>query len=119
MKRDKVDALFSKLIRLLADGNCQRCNKHLGMKSFGLHCAHWFSRAKKNIRWDRYNAASLCYGCHRYLDTHPLEKTEFFIKIYGQEQFKRLLHLNNHPEIKIDKDKIYEELKEKVRLLEK
>ena len=116
MKRDKTDALFSRFIKLLSGGICARCHKYLGVKSRGLHCMHWFSRGKKNIRFDRFNAAGGCYGCHRYLDQHPLEKTEFFLNLYGQAQFERLRWLADHPN-KIDIQAIEADLKEKIKIL--
>lgn len=76
MKRDKTDALFSRYIKLRSGGYCKRCGNYLGVHSRGLHCAHCFSRGKKSVRWDSDNAVALCYGCHRYLDQRPLEKTE-------------------------------------------
>ncbi len=117
IKRDKTDALFSRYIKLLSDGYCQRCKKHLGIKSRGLHCAHCFSRGKKTVRFDRDNACALCYGCHRFLDHHPLEKTEFFINLLGLGEFQKLDYRAHQPK-KIDIEAIERNLKKKIKLLE-
>ena len=117
IKRDKVDALFSKFIKLLSDGYCKRCGKYLGVKSRGLHCAHYKSRGIKTTRWDRANAQALCYGCHRYIDHNPLIKAEFFLEILGQEEFNALNWRADHP-VKVDVKAIETDLKEKIKKLE-
>lgn len=69
---------------------CQRCGAVHPSNSRGLHCAHMFGRGKYATRFDPENACALCYGCHRYLDTHPHEKREFFRKRLGDEAFEAL-----------------------------
>jgi len=117
MKRDKVDALFSHYIKLLSGGICKRCNHYLGIKSRGLHAAHCFSRGRKSTRFERDNCQALCYGCHRYLDQHPLEKAEFFLNILGQARYKELALLADKPR-KLDLEAIEADLKEKIGILE-
>lgn len=117
MLRTKTDRLFSRYIKLLSGGYCKRCEKYLGVKSQGLHCAHYHSRGKKSVRWDRENATTLCYGCHRFLDQHPLEKMEFFLKILGRERYDAL-NLRARTPQKLDIEKIQSDLKEKIRILE-
>jgi hypothetical protein len=82
---DKLDQLFSQYIRL-RDKVCKRC----GNSNTILQCAHFYGRAKRSVRWDPDNACALCFGCHRYLDSNPIQKIEFFINLLGEE---RLLHL--------------------------
>lgn len=121
MKRDKYDTAFSHLIKLLSGGYCKRCGKFLGIKSQGLHCAHCFSRGKLSTRYERSNAVACCYGCHRYLDQHPSLKFEFFREILGKERFDELEKKANTPAVgknKIDREQIYQDLKEKIKLLE-
>ena len=119
MKRDKLDVLFSHFIKLLSGGYCARCGKYLGVKSRGLHCMHFFSRAKISIRFDGKNAEAGCYGCLRYLDNPNLrlEKIEFFLNRIGQKEMERLQYLADHP-IKIDREAIEKDLKEKIKFLE-
>lgn len=69
---------------------CQRCGVQHHPKSQGLHSAHMFSRGKPRTRLDPLNACALCYGCHRWLDTHPDLKREFFIERLGIEVFEAL-----------------------------
>ena len=121
MKRDKTDALFSRLIKLLSGGYCKRCKNYLGVKSRGLHCAHLFSRGKRSTRFEREAATALCYGCHSYLDHHPLEKTEFFMELLGAERYAELELQSNTPATgknKLDIEAIEADLKEKINKLE-
>lgn len=89
------DRWFSLYIRARDRWQCQKCgrayrpweefgdNSHLR----GLHNAHMFGRGAHMTRWDENNTCALCYGCHAYLDSHPIEKTEFFRKRLGDELF--------------------------------
>ncbi len=81
---DKLDVLFSQVIRL-RDKVCQRCGG-----SNSLQCSHFYGRAKKSVRWDEDNAAALCFGCHQYLGSHPLEHVEWFKARLGEQKFDLL-----------------------------
>ena len=48
------------------------------------------SRRHLNTRYDQLNACTLCFGCHAYLDSHPIEKVEFFKARLGQDNFDLL-----------------------------
>lgn len=74
---DPLDTLFSCFIRL-RDKVCQRC-----LQPHALQTAHFHGRGEKSIRWDEDNACGLCGGCHMYLDSHPMEKVEFFQSLLG------------------------------------
>ncbi len=78
IRRDKLDLLFSKCIHL-RDKYCQRCGG-----TSGLQTAHFHGRARKSVRWDEENACLLCFGCHQYFHSHPLEFVEFFKKRLGE-----------------------------------
>lgn len=80
---DPLDKIFSLYIRT-RDKVCQRC----GGKA--QHCAHFHGRARKSVRWDEDNACALCMGCHVYLDSHPLDKVEFFKARLGEHEFDLL-----------------------------
>ncbi len=77
---DKLDQLFSKYIRLRAIKLVHGCERCLTWKQDykGLQCSHFFGRAQKSVRYDEDNAAGLCFGCHQYLGSHPLEHVEWF-----------------------------------------
>jgi hypothetical protein len=94
-KRSKADAMFSDWIRERDRWTCQRCGKTYPPPTFALHCAHMFGRGKQNTRFDPANARALCYGCHRWLDTHPDLKREFFREWLGVKAFDLLEFRSN------------------------
>ena len=96
MKRDANDAKFSDMIRERDQWTCQRCGKIYVPPTRALHSAHMFSRGKPRTRMDPLNACALCYGCHRYLDTHPDLKRKFFRARLGDEVFEALELRSNH-----------------------
>ncbi len=85
--RDKLDVLFSEFIRtraLKTVGGCERCfTPKISITQ--LQCAHFIGRSRKQMRWDEDNAAGLCFGCHSYLTSHPLEAVEWFRQRLGQK----------------------------------
>ena len=114
IKLDPLDILFSKLVRLRANGICEYCGK------VGSQTSHFHSRRKRSVRWDLDNACWTDFSCHRYLDEHPNKHCEFFKKRLGSERFEEL---NIRAEIlvkysKSDKEKIKADLKVKLKLLE-
>ena len=91
MKRTPEDAAFSDMIRERDNWTCQRCGRvyepHPGP---ALSSAHCFGRGKPGTRLDPLNAAALCYGCHRWLDTHPDLKHGWFRARLGDEAYEAL-----------------------------
>ena len=111
IKIDPLDQLFSEFIRKRANGICERCGSDKGWK--GLQCSHFFGRAKKSVRWDEENAAALCFGCHQFFTSHPLEHTDWFRKRLG-DKFD-LLVLRAHIPHKPDREAIELYYREKVK----
>jgi len=83
IKIDPLDRLFSLYIRG-RDKVCQRCGGKV------QHCAHFHGRARKSVRWDEDNACGLCFGCHQFLDSHALDKVEFFKARLGEDKYNML-----------------------------
>jgi len=110
IKIDPLDKLFSQYIRLRDGGVCQRC----GGK--GNQTSHFYSRAKRSLRWDDSNACLLCFGCHHYFHAYPLEHVEFWKHRLGEEAFTNLQARANTPQkpdrelIKILLKKLVEEI---------
>lgn len=90
IKRSKADKYFSDFIRELADYTCERCKRSFERPSQLLHCSHFWSRRNKSVRFDRDNAASLCFYCHRYFTENPADHQYFFLKRLGQEKYDAL-----------------------------
>lgn len=77
IKRDKLDDVFSRLIRARDRWTCQRCGAVHASNSGGLHCSHYWSRRNQGTRFDEMNCVALCYGCHMYLTGNPQSHHEF------------------------------------------
>ena len=80
-----LDKLFSRFIRLRANGVCERCGKPTPFER--LQCSHFHGRRKKSVRWNEDNACALCFHCHQHLGENPLEHTEWYRKKIGNEKF--------------------------------
>lgn len=86
-----LDRKFSHWIRWIrAKGRCERCLKQYQYPSMALHCSHFHGRAKKSVRFDPENCQALCYGCHQFLGSRPVEHYEFMLKKLGQKRFDML-----------------------------
>jgi hypothetical protein len=109
---DPLDALFSRYIRL-RDKVCQRC----GNGNTILQAAHFHGRAEKSVRWDEDNACALCMGCHTYLDSHPMEKVDFFQRLLGEVKFD-LLNARRRIRVRPDKAMLKLYFKAKIKELE-
>ncbi len=68
-----LDRKWGKLIKDRDHWTCQKCGTVYPKKSRGLHAAHIFSRRFKKTRHDPENGVALCFGCHMYFHSNPLE----------------------------------------------
>ena len=93
----------------LRDKFCQRCGK-----AGRLQTAHFHSRAKQSVREDPDNAIELCFGCHQYLSSHPVEYVAFMLKHLGQERYDMLEHRAGQ----MDKEAIRLWLNQKIKEVE-
>lgn len=85
IKIDKADTVFSKYIRTRDGWTCQRCNTQYTPPTNALHASHFMGRGKEATRFDPLNVDALCYGCHAYFGSHPLEHVEWQVKRKGQD----------------------------------
>lgn len=65
IRRDPLDALFSKLIRKQRP-ICEVCHKN---SSTQVH--HWKGRRHQSVRFDPDNAWAVCFACHRKFEEDP------------------------------------------------
>lgn len=84
MKTDKLDRVFSKLVRARADWTCEACGKRYERNSQGLHCSHFWSRRNRATRWSGLNAAAHCYACHQRLGGNPVEFNRWIERHLGE-----------------------------------
>ena len=115
IRRDALDLLFSKYIRLRASNHCEYCGAYKDFRQ--LQVSHFIGRRKRNVRYDPENACALDFSCHAYLQEHPYQHTEFFKKRLGSERFEEL-NIRAEMIVKLDEEWIKTDLKEKIRLLE-
>ena len=122
MKRSKWDKVFSDAVRTRDKCSCQRCNKYYPSgKRQGLHCSHFYGRAKYSTRFDFDNAEALCYGCHQYLGSNPEEHRKHKMIKIGKSTFQKLTLRSNNRASKKDllSNWHYKYLKDKLRKYEK
>lgn len=91
MKIDPADRLFSLFIRYRAKWRCERCGAQYEIGSQGLHCSHFWGRARESTRFDEENASAHCHGCHSFLTANPELHRDWKLKQLGQEAYDRLM----------------------------
>lgn len=88
---DPLDKVVSEYIRKRAVVRCGGCERCLTPKMWKeLQACHFHGRSRRSVRYDESNLIGACFGCHQYLDSHPLEKIEFFKTLLGEKEFELL-----------------------------
>ena len=88
---DPADKVFSLYIRYRANWKCERCGKQFEVGSQGLHCSHFWGRARESTRYDPVNCVAHCHGCHSFLTANPELHREWKLKQIGQAEYDRLM----------------------------
>jgi hypothetical protein len=116
---DKKDTVFSKLIRLRARFNCEKCGRYFP-HGHGLQCSHFFSRRHQSTRYDPDNAAAHCFGCHQRLGANPIEFTAWIKQYLGDVRYEalQLRHRQIVKRTKADAEALYQHLKSELAALE-
>ena len=117
MKRDKLDAIFSKLVRERDDWTCTCCGKRYERGSQGLHASHLVSRRYQSTRHHPLGAVSHCFSCHQRLGGNPLDFSKWINDYLGPEKVEELKTLKNTlcKRSKKDKEALYQHLKQQYR----
>lgn len=96
IKLNKLDIVFSQLVRERANWTCERCGRYFPEYSRrGIHCSHFYGRRAKSVRWHPLNAAAHCAGCHKYLESNPIEFQEWIQNHLGSH-YNTLIDLKNN-----------------------
>ena len=95
LKRDALDAIFSKLVRQRSGWTCEACHINLEHETVNCHCAHIIGRRITRLRHDPRNAMTLCASCHFYYTDRPMEWTAFVRKECGDSVMDELIRLSN------------------------
>ena len=116
---DKIDVVFSKLIRLRARFNCDRCRRYFPL-GHGLQCAHVFGRRHQSTRFDPDNAIALCYSDHQYFGENPTIFTAWVKKHLGDVRYEalQLRHSQIVKRTKAEAEELYQHLKAEFKALQ-
>ena len=111
IKQSKYDIRFSKLIRE-RDVVCQRCGR-----GGRLECSHIFSRRHKALRHDTRNAKALCFRCHQWWHSSPVEARDWLESMIGEGNVDNLTRMANtvmKAPHKAELDVLYGEMKAEI-----
>ena len=85
IKRNKLDEIFSNVVREAYNWTCQCCGKESIKGVNGMmDAAHNFSRRHKFTRYDPRNVVCLCRSCHMRMTADPDEHVTFMKKHFGE-----------------------------------
>jgi len=122
IKRTKYDIVFSNYIRERDGWKCQRCskqyNKYNSHDKMALHCSHFVGRSNWKTRLCPANAMALCYGCHRFVGSHPIEHRELWERKFSNKEQSQILKLKNDTSIKkrdVTTQETYDKLKQMLK----
>lgn len=88
---DPADKFFSLWIRWRAGWKCERCGAQFEVGGQGLHCSHFWGRAREATRFDPENCVAHCHGCHAFLTANPELHREWKLKQIGEEKYNLLM----------------------------
>ena len=92
LKRDKLDAVISDLVRERADWTCECCGLEFpDRKGRGLQASHYFGRANKSVRWHGDNVFAHCTACHFRLGSSPHEFSTWARGTLGETRYDDLV----------------------------
>lgn len=91
----KLDAVFSKFIRLRDKLTCQRCHKPYDKLSPSIQCSHFWGRRHRATRWHEANCVALCGGCHLHLTANPAIHREWYLARIGQPAYDALEYIHS------------------------
>jgi hypothetical protein len=120
MKKDKLDNVFSELVRIRANWTCECCGRYLGHQKELLHCAHIVRRAVKKTRVYPDNAFSLCFVCHRHFTDNPGAFKDFCILMLGEDKYYHLQRYANSigKQTKAELEDLYQHYKKELSRIE-
>jgi late competence protein required for DNA uptake (superfamily II DNA/RNA helicase) len=114
IKRTKWDAVFSNYIRYRDNWTCQKCGKKYHERSAGLHCSHFYGRRSWATRLEPANAMALCYSCHIYVGSFPMEHVDLWESRFTKKETDYVNSLHRNSKIKkrdIANDETYQKLR--------
>lgn len=113
--RDKADRMAGAMVR--GRGYCQFGGLDKVRCGGGLQWAHIVGRSNYRLRWELYNALSLCAGHHVYYTHHPWEWQELIRTHFPDYYDKISAHRNEM--FDGDYDRVITTLKEEYETITK
>lgn len=116
IKRDKLDAVFSDLVRERAGWRSEYSSRTDGQ----LECCHVYGRRKRSVRWHPMNAFCLTHDEHRHFTENPIAFAHFVNAKLGSDNVYELSKLANTP-LKLtqrQREGLYQHYKEELRLMQ-
>jgi hypothetical protein len=95
VKMAAKDKLWADLVKERDLYTCQRCFiAYPEGRRQGLHAHHIFGRSRKTTRHMIVNGVSLCFGCHMWAHSNPLEFHERMADRLGWTEYHELRELS-------------------------
>lgn len=119
-RRNKLDILFSKLVRERDDYTCQHTGINRRAEPGRLDCAHIFSCRHVATRWHPQNAVALTKASHMHFTGEPFEWADWCVEQWG-ESFIDELRFVAHKPVKWPKklrEEIYQHYKGELKRIE-
>jgi len=110
---EKLDVIFSKLVRTKSEWRCDRCGADHSFSHEELHCSHFMGRRYRATRWDFDNCFAHCRECHHYLGLNPVIFRRWALKMMGNEKYHHV-RIKAETVTKLteaDKERLYSRLK--------
>ena len=120
VKIDKIDQIFSKLVRERVEWTCECCGTYYPEdKRMALHCSHYYSRRHQATRYDPDNAFAHCFGCHQRLGGDPGEFYRWYVAKMGEGMEERIKEKSHSikKRTKVEKEDLYKHLKEQYKIM--
>ena len=129
VKRDKLDIVFSQLVRRKSRGICavgilypDVCKSPCNDWKYGMDCSHTgYGRRNRSTRYSFLNCDAVCKGCHGKLGESGIFANAFKRKQLGSKKFNQLLKEGNTivKRTKQDREELYQDLKFQLKELNK
>ena len=81
----KLDKVFGDYIKNRDDQKCVCCGSRKNIQA-----GHLLSRNAHSTRWDEKNVYAQCRNCNFKHERHPEDLTEYFLSLWGEEEYKKL-----------------------------
>ena len=123
VKRDKIDDIFSKLVRGRVNYTCEYSGQYYppGVQRRGCHCSHLWGRRHTATRWHPDNAFCHSYASHQYLGENPVAFRDWSLSQLGAEKYNLVKELANSAAFKFtksDKEDLYQDLRRQHKEME-